>query len=1687
VQPARRVGLLELLEPRLYLTAPPVITGFSTDTGAIGDRITSDNTLTVDGTATAGNTVRVYFNSVLQGTTTADVAGAWSFGAGAKANGIYSITARAVNSSGTVSVPSGAFAVTIDAAAPAAPTITGFSTDTGVVGDHTTSDTTLTVTGSAESASIVTLYFDGVSQGTTTTAANGTWSLAISEKPEGTYQITASAGDAAGNASGLSSVYPVTIDTTAPAAPTITGYSTDSGVIGDFITNDNTPTIVGTAEPLSSVIVFFNGVSQGTAPVNANGSWTFTASQLDGTYDVTATAQDAAGNTGPTSAPLTLTIDTVAPNAPIITSFSTDTGEPGDRVTADTTLSITGTAEPVSRVVVYFNGASQGSTTADDDGDWSFALAEKPEGEHDITATAQDVAGNTSDPSDPLTVTIDSGPPAAPVITSFSIDTGISGDRITNDNTLTIIGTAEANSTLTVYFDGVSQGITLVASNGTWSFDAAAKPDGVYSITATARDSAGGVSPASNPLVVTIDTVAPGAPTITGFSTDTGTFGDRITADNTLSVTGTAEAASTVTVYFNGVNQGTTVAAANGLWTFDAAPKPDGVYAITASAQDVAGNSSAASGALTVTIDSTSPSAPTITSFSTDTGIPTDRVTSDNTLTVVGTAEAASVVSVYFNGVFQGTTIAGANSTWTFDAAPQADGIYTITGTARDAAGNTSAPSNSLVVTIDHTPPVAPTITGFSTDTGTVGDSVTSDNTLTVFGTSESGTTVTVSFNNSVQGSVVTAANGTWTFNAVQKPDGMYTITATAQDLAGNSTAAVNFLVVTIDSTIPSTPTITGFSVDSGVVGDRITNDNTLTVTGTADAGSMVTVLFNGMLQGTVIADANSTWTLNASQKPDGVYTITASVSDGAGNTSPASNSLVVTIDTVAPGAPIITGYSTDTGPVGDGITSDNTLTVTGTAEAGSTVAVTFNGLIQGTTTTAANGTWTMTAPPVIDGVYMIQATAQDVAGNTSPASNSLVVTVDSSAGTPTITGFSTDTGTVGDAITFDPTLTITGTADPGCTVTISFNGVVDGTTIPNAAGNWTYNASTKPDGVYSITSRCSDPAGNSSGNSTPLVVTIDTTAPPAPLIIDYSTDTGTPGDDITSDPTPTITGTAEPNCTVTVSINGTTAGTTTANSSGNWTFNAASKPDGVYTIVARCTDVAGNPSGNSTPLVITIDSTAPGAPVITSVSTDTGIPTDGITSDNTLIVAGTAEPLSVVTIFFNGTVQGTTTAASSGAWTFNAPQQVDGTYTITANASDVAGNISPASGPRNVTIDTIAPPIPFVTVTMGQTHQGASEPGAIVTAYVNGVARGTTTAASDGGWSITLTGAAETDTITFDAADAAANRSPETAPALDSGGSCTGGEGPSTSPFVDTNFNPITGKGTANNLLMVRERAYEVSPDLRIYGAPGKHTYVQSLMFHTRDDEGDTEATAATVTFGPGITILTTVTSAKLLGGAKHDSRATYADAMFGIFNPASRGPDWNKYSGQPRGLENGDNRFEIVNDGTNGQPAVLEIDFPTRVGPDQGRVLVDYGDCWSTSLSVNIQFHASRASRGYVPYQGLITPTQDFGSSGNTIVPLYANATTISQITDDNGSSATDHVTSDDTPLISGQTKPGASVRLALNGQVVDKVLADGMGRWSYLFSDLDPGNYKVRADADLGGLTIGSSQLFSFVIIA
>ncbi|WFU39379.1 Ig-like domain-containing protein [Bradyrhizobium sp. CB82] len=256
---------------------------------------------------------------------------------------------------------------------------------------------------------------------------------------------------------------------------------------------------------------------------------------------------------------------------------------------------------------------------------------------------------------------------------------------LTNANHLILTGSAQAGVTIKV-FDQTSQiGVATADNNGGWSFTTGTLADGSHSFTAVAADGVGDLSAISTSVNVLVDATAPAAPSIASFSPDSNIVGDGITNANQLTLTGAAEAGSQVEIFDGSTQVGIAAADASGNWSFATSTLVDGIHAFTGKATDTAGNVSASSGGLNVTVDTLAPVAPILTS-----GTPA----ASSAMVVSGTAEAGSTVRLYEGATQLGTGTAGASGAWSITTGSLATGQHGLTATATDIAGNLSQLSN---------------------------------------------------------------------------------------------------------------------------------------------------------------------------------------------------------------------------------------------------------------------------------------------------------------------------------------------------------------------------------------------------------------------------------------------------------------------------------------------------------------------------------------------------------------------------------------------------------------------------------------------------------------------------------------------------------------------------------------------------------------------------------------------------------------------------------------------------------------------------------------------------------------------------------------------------------------------------------------------------------------------------------
>ncbi|KSP94738.1 Ig-like domain repeat protein [Pseudomonas aeruginosa] len=1109
--------------------------------------INPSNGITISGSAEPGSTVTLTDgngNSIAQ--VTADGSGSWTFTPSTPlANGTV-VNATATDPTGNTSAPA---STTVDSQAPAAPLV---DPSNGT-----------TISGTAEPGASVTLTDgNGNPIGQVTADGSGNWSFTPTTPLADGTVVNATATDAAGNTSGQASV---TVDGVAPATPTVN--------------LSNGSSLTGSAEP-NSTVTLTDGNGNPIAEVTADGSgnWTYTPSTpiANGTV-VNVVARDAAGNSSP---PATVTVDSSAPPAPVL--------NPSNGTT------ISGTAEAGASVTLTdSNDNPIGQVTADGSGNWSYSPATPLANGTVIVATATDPTGNTGPQS---ATTVDSVAPPAPLVNP--------------SNGATISGTAEAGAKV-VLTDGNGNpiGETTADGNGNWSFTPGTSlADGTV-VNAVAQDPTGNTGPQGS---TTVDAVAPPNPVVN--------------PSNGNVITGTAEPNSTITLTDgNGNPIGQVSADGGGNWTFSPASQLPNGTVVNATATDAAGNTS---GPGSTIVDTSLPSIP--------------QVDPSNGSVISGTADAANTIIITDgNGNPIGQVSADGSGNWSFTPGiPLPDGTV-VNVVARSPSNVDSAPA---VIIVDGVAPAAPVVEP--------------SNGTEISGTAEAGATIILTDGNGDPiGQTTADGSGNWSFTpSTPLPNGTV-VNATATDPAGNTSGPAS---VTVDAVAPPVPVI---NPSNGVV-----------ISGTAEAGAKVFLTDgSGNPIGEVTADGSGNWAFTPSTPLADGTLVNAVAQDPSGNTSgPAS----ATVDAVAPAAPVVN--------------PSNGTVVSGTAEAGATIILTDgNGNPIGQTTADGSGNWSFTpATPLANGT-LINAVAEDAAGNASgPAS----ATVDAVA--PAVPVIDPSNGSV-----------ISGTAEAGATVILTDGGGNPiGQATADGSGNWSFTPATPlADGAV-INAVAQDPAGNTSG---PASTTVDAVAPAIPVV--------TPSNGSV------IAGTAEAGAKVILTDgNGNPIGETTADGSGNWSFTPATPLANGTVVNAVAQDTAGNTSG---PASTTVDTVAPATPVLDA--------------SNGTVISGTAEAgATVILTDGNGNPIGQATADGSGNWSFTPGTPLTNGTVVNAVAQDAAGN---TSGPVSTTVDAVAPATPVIAPSNGVELSGTAEPGVrVILTDSNGNPVGQTLADGSGNWSFT-------------------------------------------------------------------------------------------------------------------------------------------------------------------------------------------------------------------------------------------------------------------------------------------------------------------------------------------------------------
>lgn len=1273
-------------------SVPPNLTGGldnTSDTGTPNDGITNNTRPTFSGHTDAGLKVTITLNGQTY-TVTANSAGKWSFTVPeALREGNYDYTISTVDKAGNASTPVTG-TLTVDTSSVA---LTG--------GLDTTADPNIangwsnhndqTLKGTTTPGATVTVTINDVIY-TPTVTADGNWTLPLPDLANNSYSYTVTATNTAGTSSTITGQF--VIDNTPPTTTVGLSVATDSGTLGDFITNNETPVFTGKTKPGATVTLTVDGQTY-TVVADNTGLWevAVTTPLNTGTHNYTVSVIDLAQNISP---PATGTLNIQSGNITGSVTGGLDvhsnTGDTSDTITSNKKPNFSGTAPAGVTVVVTIDDKTY-KTVADRDGNWMLAITNPlRDGVHDYTIALEDIAGNQSPPMTGQ-VTIDSESHLQINGLSHDTDSGTKADNTTSNTTPTLTGTADANATITLIIGG-NRYITTANADGEWAIPLThALTDGAYHYTVTATDSANNTT--SSTATITIDTTAPDH--LTGgldTTSETGGTGSHLTNQTMPTFSGVTENGATVTLMING-NTYTAVAGENGKWSItlpEAGKLADGSYLYTIIVTDASGNMSNAQVNGNVTVQHTPPSANAGLHAGSDSSVTDEQVTNNTQPVLSGkTTPGASIVIVYAGVNYP--IPADASGNWTFQIPTTlTDGAYTYQVLATDNAGNESRYEGAF--TIDTTPPDAPVAAlAEIADSGVKGDDITHIKNPTFAGTAEANATVILTIN----GKDYTAqagSDGAWTITLPvghSLPDGTYQYTVLAQDAAGNQSASTVGSVI-INTAAPTVPT-GGLTQDpdSSTGTDNTTNVTTPTFSGKADPHSVVILRINDKAY-EIQAGNDGAWkfTLPAEDSlTEGTYEYTLQSKNAIGNTSAeqAGSFIIDTTPPTAPTASLAPGY--DTGVADDNITRITTPKFTGKAEPGATITLSINNKTY-ECPTADDGTWVFTLPTadaLTAGNYAYTVLATDAAGNVSATAHGSI-TIDLTLPAVPNGGLAieSDTGDTGDNITRTDLPTFSGTAEPNITVILTINNKSYDVPVSND-GTWRFTLPAEDklnDGSYSFTLHGKNMAGTTSESFTGSI-TIDTT-PPAPAVGELSddTDTGTKDDGITSVSTPTFTGTTEPDAIIILTINNKTY-EIQADDHGAWRFTLPPEnalPDDTYVYTVQAKDAAGNTS-TPTSGSLTIDSTSP-SPTTGALTenSDTGDKGDNITSDKTPTFTGATEPGATIILTLNQKTY-TFQAENDGRWEFTLPDADaldDSVYRYTVQAKDQAGNASSLS-----------------------------------------------------------------------------------------------------------------------------------------------------------------------------------------------------------------------------------------------------------------------------------------------------------------------------------------------------------------------------------------------------------------------
>ncbi|MCM2322584.1 MAG: hypothetical protein NDJ90_04925 [Oligoflexia bacterium] len=929
--------------------------------------LSNGSSMVLQGGCTTGNLV--HLTEILEsGTavplTTTCAASSYSFTITASSDGLhsYEIQQQAVFQGETLEYVSPVvnFAWFRDATPPAPPVITQPATN-----PFQSATESVTLEGTCETDA--TVYLGGDSE-QSMTCAESAFSFTVSKGADGSYYFTLRQVDPAGN--GASAPNFTWVREFKPNTPVIT-----SPASSPVYSNGSSLNLTGSCTPTYTVML--GGVVAGdvTSPANnlnqacsGAGTFAYTISKnFDGVYTLSVRQKNPSTNQDSEPASVEWRRDATPPLAPTIEGFGAN-----PYYSNGSGITIGGACEPGA--TVHLTGGSTQSVVCPIGASYSFSVTKSVDASYAFSVKQTDLASNTS-PTTSQTWVRDTVAPSAPTRTTPGANPFQSGD-----STITISGACEnfAVVTLTDIVAATTQEFSCAGS--VYSFSVNKALDGTYDFTLLQEDRAQNVSGVTS-FQWQRDTEILATPTITSPATDPYT-----TYVPTLTLTGGCEAGATVTIA--GVNDADVTTPASGLsvpcsgaldYTFIIEKAVDGTFNL--SVTQTLGPKTSSSATRQWKLDRSAPLAPTMTSPASS-----PFYSKLDLLTISGACEAGATVQL--SGASSQSTTCTAGSTYSFNVSKTTDATYSFSVSQSDAAGNASASVTKQWIR-DTAAPGVPTVAA------PAGNPYVSSGDLTISGSCETGTTVTLG-GDVVAGNVLvpngsltrTCVASAYTYTVTKGVDGTYNLTVNQRDTAGNTSANATLQWIK-ESTIPAPPVIT-----APASSPFYSNLGTLTISGTCNAGYLVN-LGGDDTQAPYTCTAGGAFTFTVTKGADATYSFYISQENATTGTISSEASVQWVRDTSVPAAP------TRLTPASSPYTSAGDLLIQGNCEAGATVNLT-GGAVQSTSCTAL-GSYQFTVPSLPDGSYDFLIAVRDQAGNTSPTTGLTWVSNSSMPPTPVI------------------------------------------------------------------------------------------------------------------------------------------------------------------------------------------------------------------------------------------------------------------------------------------------------------------------------------------------------------------------------------------------------------------------------------------------------------------------------------------------------------------------------------------------------------------------------------------------------------------------------------------------------------------------------------------------------------